>query len=357
MNTNPLEGEPQKAIMRVDRVVGTTAENAEHLLNAHHQEVEQTRLTNFENEREKSEDERRMFAWAAKNVNLLREKHGLEPIELDPKQVRIISGDHVKLGETISTGAGGYSTMVETAFITDAEELGREGIGRLDTIQHELIHAGQYQSLQVGKGNEFMDYREGVGVVARRPDDSGEYRVYLRSLNEAITEENSRRLTLDISSGDPELGHVVKKREAEFSEFMKFCENNPNHGYPKALLGGDVLHSEINPENGRPKVSPFSYYDERQAMWKLFDTIHEKNPAAFPGKSQGEAREEMFDMVTKASLDGNLLPFGRLMNDTFGRGTFREYGHLQTAQEIVNLIDSLDAVKKGTETEPISTTL
>jgi hypothetical protein len=47
-------------------------------------------------------------------------------------------------------------------------------------------------------------------------------------------------------------------------------------------------------------------------------------------------------MVTKASLDGNVLPFGRLMNETFDRGTFRNYGHLQTVQEILSFVSALD---------------
>jgi hypothetical protein len=47
-------------------------------------------------------------------------------------------------------------------------------------------------------------------------------------------------------------------------------------------------------------------------------------------------------MVTKASFDGNIMPFGRLVNDAFGNGTFREYGHLQTVDDINNFIDKFE---------------
>jgi hypothetical protein len=330
--------------MRAERVVGASSEREEVLLDEHRQEVEQIRSGHIPSEREKTADELLMIAYAEKNVNRLREKYGLAPIRVTPEHVKTIRGEHVTLGDTTLRGAGGYSAMVETAFFTDAEELGRESIGRLDTIQHELIHLGQYQTLQLRENNVLTDYRTGLGIQSRRPNESGEYGPYLLPLHEAVTEENSRRLTLAIASDDPELGHIVKKREEEFNEFLEFCEKNPQHGYPDLLLSGDVLRSEINPENGRPRVYPFAYYYERQAMWKLFDKIHERNPGAFPDMSREEAREAMFDMVTKASFDGDIRPFGRLMNETFGLGTFRNYGHLQTAQEIVDLIDTLDRI-------------
>ncbi len=347
-----------KAKSQIERIVGGTESEQVAAQRIHEEIVAKAQSASFINEREKTEFELRMLARAEKNVNNLRAKYGLVPIALPPEKLHTIDSDHITLGETTLRTSGGYEAMTQQTIVTEAEELGKEGIGRFDVIQHESLHAGQYQSLQIqsGDGKAFLDgYRTGVGVKSRRPNEQGEYLNYLLPLNEAITEENSRRFVLETKDDDPELGSVVAERHQQFEEFQKFCESHPNHGYPETLLQGDVLQSEINPENGRPRVKPFAYYHERQAMWKLFDKIHEKNPDAFPGKEQAEASEAMFDMVTQASLDGNILPFGRLMNNTFGRGTFRNYGHLQTAQEVVALIDSLDVVKNETETEPAST--
>ncbi|OGG65804.1 hypothetical protein A3I99_03185 [Candidatus Kaiserbacteria bacterium RIFCSPLOWO2_02_FULL_45_11b] len=337
-----FENPSSKPRSNVERVVGGTAEQQEYIMSDHLSDVEKYSNHKFVNEREKTAEELQMISVAENNVNDLRAKYGLSPVPLPPEKVHIIYGDELTLGNATTRNAGGFEAMNQVIITTDAEEIGRSGIGRFDVIQHESLHAAQYQSLQ-SSGAISTSYRVGVNVTSRKPDsESGNFLQYLNPLNEAITEENSRRLVLNTSADEPEIGHIIAKRNEEFKEFKDFCENTPNHGYPEALLAGDVLQSKINPETGRPSVKPFAYYYERQTMWKLFDKIYEKNPAAFPDKTPTEAREEIFDMVTKASFDGNIMPFGRLVNNSFGNGTFRDYGHLQTVEDISNFIDALD---------------
>lgn len=77
----------------------------------------------------------------------------------------------------------------------------------------------------------------------------------------------------------------------------------------------------------------YSYTKERNVMEDLFEKLFDRNPERFEGKTKEEANEELFTMLQKAMFTGNILPFGRLFNDTFGRGKFREYGHLQSVEE------------------------
>ena len=76
-------------------------------------------------------------------------------------------------------------------------------------------------------------------------------------------------------------------------------------------------------------------------MRNLFDKIIDRNPERSTGKTNEEAHEALFEMLQKAMFTGNILPFGRLFNDTFGHGKFREYGHLQTNEEIAAFIAGL----------------
>ena len=296
-----------RTVTNVERVVGGTTDEQEQVMTDHLKEAEMYRNKNFINEREKTTEELQMIAVAEKNVNNLRAKYGLSPVSLSPEKIHIIEGDELTVGNATLRTSGGFEPMTQVIAVTDAEEIGRSGIGRFDTVQHESLHVAQYQSLQFSEAKS-IPYRVGVGVVSRKPDpESGEFLQYLNPLHEAITEENSRRLVLDASEDEPEIGYIVAKRNKEFNEFKEFCKSTPNHGYPEALLTGDVLQSKVNPETGRPSVTPFSYYYERQAMWKLFDKIYRKNTAAFPNKTVAEAREELFDMVTEASFNGCLL--------------------------------------------------
>ena len=84
-----------------------------------------------------------------------------------------------------------------------------------------------------------------------------------------------------------------------------------------------------------------AYTDEKIIMEDLFEKLIDRNPERFAGKTNEEAHEALFEMLQKAMFTGNILPFGRLFNDTFGRGKFREYGHLQTNEEIAAFIAGL----------------
>lgn len=331
---------------QVDQVVTRAGVDAETALSMHRFNIASSRERSFM-EREKTVEEEVMIDRAGKNVNDLRAKYGLPPVEFSPERVKMneqyarsIDADGKKL-------LGGYHHTETEIIYKRSKELARFNI-----IQHELLHGGSHQGIKVVDNGESTDpYRVGLETRSLRKNESGQEETFLVPLNEALTEENARRITMAISKDDPELGELVAKRD-ESLEVMEMIRARGNQVLPAEVLQKELYYADVDWENKKLDVQQAAYYDERQAMWQLFDKIHEKNPAAFPGKSREEAREVMFDMATKAMLDGNIMPLGRLMNDTFGRGTFRQYGHLQTPQEIVTLIDSLDKVGGLKEEKP-----
>ena len=334
---------------RMNRIAGVSLEEEKAILDFHDKHVQGIRSKRLENEREKTPEEVAMIDRSQKNINELRAKYDLPPIDFSSADIRTVAAHHAVI-EGMETGfGGGYAAIHQTAVVTDAEELARDGLGRFDIIQHELLHSAQYQALQVPKDtSDIADYRTGVSVQGRKVKD-GRLPQYLNPLNEAITEENASRMVLSTPADDPKLGPLIQQQEKDFQAYKDLCKENPGYDGYETLSPNDVIRLKIDPETGKLRAVS-GYRKERAAMWKLFDRIHEKNPGAFPGKSPKEAREAMFDMVTKASLDGNIMPFGRLMNDTFGRGTFRNYGHLQTPQEIVSYLDALDTLNGKLET-------
>jgi hypothetical protein len=336
----------QGSPLRKDRVIGASEEEEAVILRSYHEQVvDPARSATFRNEREKTSEELLMLDRARRNVNSLRGKYGFTPIAINAEHLRTIAAREVEVGPKIVRKAGTYDSFFEVGFVTDSMESKRYGIGRFQAMQHELIHRGQHQSLRLKRGANVDGYKIGIQITSQHPNEQGEYLPYLLPLNEAIVEENNRRLIVSLPVSDPEIGYIARSREEDLEELRQFRRGNPEHKDSDMLLDDEeIVQSSINPITNQPQIEKFGYYDERQAMWKLFDKIHEKNPEAFPGKSSEEAREAMFDMVTKASFDGDVRPFGRLMNETFGLGTFRKYGHLQTVQEIVAYLDALDKV-------------
>jgi hypothetical protein len=69
----------------------------------------------------------------------------------------------------------------------------------------------------------------------------------------------------------------------------------------------------------------------------LLDKLYEKNTDQFSN------REEVFNVFAKAMLTGNILPLGRLVDGTFGRGTLRKIGELDhDVQALEEFVESLD---------------
>lgn len=88
----------------------------------------------------------------------------------------------------------------------------------------------------------------------------------------------------------------------------------------QARLGCRGILSEQRHFYGKARL--ISYKQERGILNTLIDKIFNKNQEKF------KEREDVFEIFAKAMLTGNILPIGRLIDETFGRGTFKKYGDL-----------------------------
>ena len=175
-------------------------------------------------------------------------------------------------------------------------------------------------------------YRTGMNIYSR----DGKKK-YLTGLNEAVTEETSNRLLMEVPEEHPVLGSTVKDHRRIISKIAK--QNQDQLTRDRLRPYWFIPTDRVTAQGERHYI--YSYTQERNLMEDLFEKLHERNPERFEGQTREEAHEALFEMLQKAMFTGNILPFGRLFNDTFGRGKFREYGHLQTNEEIAAFIAGL----------------
>ena len=64
----------------------------------------------------------------------------------------------------------------------------------------------------------------------------------------------------------------------------------------------------------------YPYHDERQQFNALVDELFERNKEDF------ESREQVFNLFAEATMTGKLLPIARLIEKTFGKGSFKMIG-------------------------------
>lgn len=275
-----------------------------------------------DNERKVYHEEGVMIGVVLAHLNALRTACGLPELSFNQGALHAINQ---KVLDKFLVGA--YSPMPQSVRVASPES----AIRQLGAIAHELTHFASHAAIRVAYNEEqgvvaFGLHRLGLQTtVGTSPEDEISY---LTNLNEAVTEETARKFLLGMPADDPEFGYITKLRQESIQQFFDA------YGV-EAEKQGETPDEIVDIEeraDGAVRPRHFLYADERKLMYELLDKIYARNPKLFEGRSAGEAKEDLFGMLQKAMFTGNILPFGRLFNDTFGSGKFREFGRLQTTK-------------------------
>lgn len=273
-------------------------------------------------ELKKTPEELQIISLANDITDEILKKYGLDEFNIPAKNIHIIKEQQWPAGKQ---GSAFYETRFQAVAIREQQSL----VAFLRKIIHELLHFKSYNALQttVGKNSQLIDYRVGLSVNTR----DGKFR-YFTNLNEAITEELTKRLFAKTSQN--------KIFARELHQTKKIIAT-----YPRAIAdsGGDLFDSDtfyanvegkksfkesigrffgIAEKSKRINTEKFTYSEERKIINTLIDKLFEKNKAHFKN------REDVFNIFAKGMMTGNILPVGKLIDKTFGSGTFRKIGEL-----------------------------
>src|SRR3989338_4959424 len=91
--------------------------------------------------------------------------------------------------------------------------------------------------------------------------------------------------------------------------------------------------------------SLYSYTNERAGFASLVELLYEKN------KNEFDSYEDVFKLFSQAMFKGHLLPIARLIEKTFGKGSFRTIGQ-KTKDESPSVVDTLSSLYADSSPEP-----
>ena len=193
-------------------------------------------------------------------------------------------------------------------------------IGLLNTavaLVHELIHANSFFSVTLTKkmitdGN-YAENRQ-VGLELFRKDNNPEKigasdkenLEFFKNFNEAVTEELTKRFCEQYFREMPILRDEIDDREKS---------NGPTPQAPDDTLPAFKValeHAEKDPLYG--------YVNERIVFAGMIDAIYHSNKDKFQGT------EDVFKMFSTAMFTGKVLDLARLIEKTFGKGSFKTIG-------------------------------
>ncbi len=270
---------------------------------------------NFE-ERKKTEQEKNVLRLVNKATNAAMERYGGKPLNLGPQHEHIVPAEK-------------FQKLFEEEEDTDREDThgvflwAQQGILMKDyqdpvvlavLAYHETLHFKAYNAVQVllnktegtPKTLQATDYRIGLAIKSR----DGEH-LYFSNMNEAVTEELTQRFVANELPAFAPLDKELKRSKAILRNATDWREK----GFYYATLTG---------EKKEPSVFYFGfiYQQQRVILNLLIDKLYERNQEHF------QDREEVFGVFASATVSGKLLTLARLVDGTFGKGTFTKLGEL-----------------------------
>jgi hypothetical protein len=294
----------------------------------------------------KTKEEIAVINFANQETNRLRKKLGLEsfdiPLEnyhiLPPEKYREIMGD---------PNAYAITAFNQQAIVFNAEAA-RDNLPYFGALAlHETLHLKGHLTLEVEEGKEgemgegeklpiVTLYRAGVSVRALQKDIvEGRYHEHFGGLHEAIIETQTKKSFQKLL----ELPELAEYKEWLISEEARKIKEQISQEREK--LGESKIPEDefIWVGNDGRSWATFSYPRHREVL----DYVCREIQKEFPDKY--ESPESVFEEFLKAHFTGGLLTIGKLVEKTFGKGSFRMLGNMTT--EETSAVLHLESLQKA----------
>lgn len=283
-------------------------------------------------EREKTPVEIILIERANELTNELSRIAGLPDLNVGPKNIHFIPNDRLKRKGSdpedgpINPDISGRTFSLEQMIVMYDFSFEKPKIVSFHDILHEVAHLKSYCSLRervfenVANAIELLPYRSGISINTFRPETKRKYGARaLNHLNEAITEELVKRLVIR-----------VRNEDLFLAETSNTDENIKKYGGEKDSGGNLILNGEeyfVQSDEGDITGARFIYERERKMLNILIDKIYDRNKDIF------SSREDVFNVFIKAYMTGNIIPMGKLIDKTFGRGSFKRIAKSEKSLE------------------------
>lgn len=249
-------------------------------------------------ERTKTQEEDALIDLASDITNELAKAYGSKnDFDIPPKNVHILKEkdfeDFAKSEISYEKKEGSLKGFIasrrEAVFINNNY---KDNIDLLYTLIHEDFHMRSFRSVNIKKISESkvapVLRRFGWGVALSKPPH-----VAFNDMDEAVIDEVAYRTFASLGGELDKLNLPENLKKNLISQWPEI--DNVDMYYDR-------------------------YGNEKSRLDDIFEEILKKNPGDFKDK------DEVFDVFCKAAFTGNLIPAARIIEKTFGKGSFRKFG-------------------------------
>jgi len=282
----------------------------------------------------KSEKEISLIDFANIETDELMQQAGVEPYDIPLENFHIIPPELYKK----AAGDTGTATTFNSkqGIIFDAQHFRDNPLNFAATALHETLHLKAHFSLEVEQNPEDKNkiettpYREGVTIRAlQKYGHHGQYHAHFNGLHEAIVATQEQKSLPKILN----LPEFAEEKEWLQSEEAK--ELRKKLAKEKNIPEDDIIWVGKKGKNDWEKLS---YLQPKRALDYVCSEIQKQ----FPDKYNSP--DEVFKEFLKAHFTGQLLPIARLIEKTFGEGSFRILGNMDASRD--SGVMHLESLKK-----------
>ncbi len=295
-------------------------------------------------ERDKTAEEIRVIEEIDGELNADRQARDLPVLHILPKNIHIIPQDKwPNQGNNVNTD-GLFDPKFECIML---KENWLSPIGFHHRMYHEMRHMQSFVTLQVDviplveeeRRNPITTHRLsleyhriGLMICERIIHRNFNTRSYFTEINEGLVEELAMRNTL-LHVHDP----VHAKEQETTRQALIYLEQHADEFNNILNRIEDIFYLEeyeiASQKNLRGHV--FTYQNERLIFNTIIDKLYETNTEKF------ENREEVFQFFVDVADSESMLPLGRLIEETFGKGAFRRIGREEPIGQKLAFVNSL----------------
>jgi hypothetical protein len=291
---------------------------------------EQEQLKKFEYP--KSEKELALINFANEETSRLMQEAGIEPYNVSEKNLHIIPPELYKKAAGDSGTAVTFNTKQGILF--DAQHFRDNPVNFGAVALHEMLHLKAHLSIEVEEEGEKMEttpYREGVTVRAlQKHGYHVKYHEHFAGLHEAIVAETEKRLLPKL------LNCPALAAEKEWLMSQEAKEMKKKLAEEKGILEDDIVWIG---KKGKDDWEAISYFQQRNVLNYVCTEIQKQFPEQF------QSPDDVYKVFLNAHFTGRLLPIARLVEKTFGEGSFRLLGNMDTNKKSGVL--HLESLKKA----------
>lgn len=283
--------------------------------------------------------------------------------KVTPEQLKAIGERHEASFEVADAVASPYDQAI---FLINRP---RSRYNFLATVIHEIGHLKSFLSMKNVKIRGPISHELGVKEVKTDQEVEGEdslitarrlgwnmeetgprSRDYFHHIDEALTEDTTARIMREkgVEIFGQDFGASEKLRLAMLDNVRRMLKNGSLSLEDRVLLESDAYWLENDVlffggasdflDNYKPgkeyvltdalsyyqenddKVEEFNYRAFRRRFWELLRKLYERNRGSF------HSEEDIRALFIKGQFDGNIMPVARLVEKTFGKGSFRRLG-------------------------------